>query len=44
MLLLDGPPNANVGPGPVADDDGADVKEKDPVLDGRGGSLFSTGF
>lgn len=43
MLLLDDPPNANVSPGPVADD-GADVKEKDPAVDGCSGSLFTTGF
>jgi hypothetical protein len=43
VLLLDGPPNAKVNPGPVADD-GAGVKEKDPDVDGRGKSLFPTSF
>jgi len=38
--LFDGAPNENVGPGPVLDEDEL-PNEKDPVVDGLGGS-FST--
>jgi len=36
-VLLDGAPNENVGPGPVLDE--ALLNEKEPVVDGRGGSF-----